>query len=148
MNTPWQILVGALLLWLLQPIGSSQAQELEARAYSPSPVGANIVVVVDNFSNGSLSLDPSLPISNAHADINVTAVGYVRTLEFLDRSASVAFAVPYVHANFSGVILGEPQTAHRSAFGDPSFRLAINLYGAPAMTPREFATYDVGRSSE
>ena len=141
MNKSFRILVGALLLWWLHPIGMAQAQELEPGAYSPSPVGANIILLADNFSDGSLSLDPSLPISNAHADINTTIAGYVRTFDFFDRSASIAFAVPYVHANFSGDIEGQPQRAHRSAFGDPALRLAVNLYGAPAMTPREFATY-------
>jgi hypothetical protein len=141
MNKTFQILVGALLLWWLHPMGVAQAQEMEPGAYSPSPVGANIVLLADNFSDGSLSLDPSLPLSNAHADINTTVAGYVRTFGLLDRAASIAFAIPYVHANFSGDIFGEPATAHRSAWGDPALRLAVNLYGAPAMTPREFATY-------
>ncbi len=95
--------MGALLLWWLHP-GAAQAQELETGAYSPSPVGANVVLLGNNFSDGSLSLDPSLPISNAHANINTTFAGYVRTFGLLDRSASIALVVPYVHANFSGDI--------------------------------------------
>jgi hypothetical protein len=147
MNMSFRILVGGLLLWLLHPIGTAQAQELEPGAYSPSPDGANIVVIIDSFSHGELSLDPSLPISDARADINTTAAGYVRTFGLFDRSANFGVAVPYVHANFSGLIEGEPQTAHRSAFGDTRFRLAINLFGAPAMTPREFATWQESPST-
>jgi Putative MetA-pathway of phenol degradation len=137
----FRILVGGLLLWLLHPVGLAQAQELEPGAFSPSPVGANIVVVADTFKSGSISLDPTLPISEAHANINVSAAGYVRTLDFFGRSASVGFLQPYVHGNFSGVILGQDLTAHRSAFADPGLRFAVNLYGAPAMTPQEFVTY-------
>jgi hypothetical protein len=119
----------------------AQAQELEPGAYSPSPDGANFVVLADSYSHGSLSLDPTLPISDARANINVTAAGYVRTFGLFGRAANFGVAVPYVHANFEGLIEGEPQSAHRSAFGDTRFRLAMNLYGTPAMTPQEFATY-------
>jgi hypothetical protein len=129
------------LLWLLHPPGIAQAQQLEPGAYSPSPVGANFAVLANSFSHGSLSLDPSLPISDARADINITAAGYVRTFGLFGRAANFGVVAPYVHANFEGQIEGVPQSAHRSAFGDDVFRLAVNLYGAPAMTPREFATY-------
>jgi hypothetical protein len=39
------------------------------------------------------------------------------------------------------LVAGVPQAAHRSAWADPRLRLAINLYGAPAMTPKEYAAY-------
>jgi len=118
----------------------AQAQELEPGAYSPSPDGANIAVLADSFSHGSLSLDPTLPISDARADVNVTVAGYVRTFGLFGRAANFGVAVPYVNANFQGMIQGESQNVHRSAFGDTRFRLAVNLYGTPAMTPQDFAT--------
>ena len=40
-----------------------------------------------------------------------------------------------------GLYLGEPAEADRFGQGDPRLRLAMNLYGAPAMTPKEFASY-------
>jgi hypothetical protein len=46
-----------------------------------------------------------------------------------------------VSGNAEGLYVGQPVSAYRTGFGDPSFRLAINLLGAPAMTPSEFAAY-------
>ena len=40
-----------------------------------------------------------------------------------------------------GRYLGEPAEVGRFGLGDPRLRLAMNLYGAPAMTPKEFASY-------
>ena len=40
-----------------------------------------------------------------------------------------------------GLYLGEPAEVDRFGLGDPRLRLAMNLYGAPAMTPKEFASY-------
>ena len=119
----------------------ARAQELEPRAYSPSPVGLNIGIVADSVSTGDVAFDPSIPIQSGRANLNVSAVGYVRTLGILGHSANIGLSVPYVHGNLDGLYLGQYVEAHRSAFGDPRFRFAVNLYGAPAMSPREFATY-------
>jgi hypothetical protein len=117
------------------------AQELEPGAYSPSPIGANIAVLGDSLSAGNIAFDPSLPIANGHANINTAIAGYVRTFAFFDRLASVAVVEPYSHGNFEGIYMGEQVDAHRSAFGDPALRLAVNLLGTPALTPRQFAGY-------
>jgi hypothetical protein len=131
----------ALLLSAFAPIAPLRAQQLEPRAYSPSPTGLNVLIVADGISTGDLAFDPSVPITNGHANLNIAAAGYVRTFDFLGRSANVGFAVPYARGDLDGIYLDQYVAAHRSAFGDPSVRLAVNLYGAPAMTPREFAAY-------
>lgn len=135
--------VAVLLLALagFLPTESPRAQEMEPRAYSPSPLGFNVLAVADTYNTGDVAFDPSLPFEDVRANVNVASVGYVRSLSFFGRSANVGFGVPYAHGNVDGLYLGEYQKAHRSAFGDPRFRLAVNLYGAPAMTPREFAAF-------
>ena len=117
---------------------TSRAQELEPRAYSPSPVGFNILVVADTYNTGDLTFDPSLPITEASAEIHVAALGYMRTLGIAGRSASLGFGLPYARGNLEGLYLGDPVEAYRSGLGDPRLRFAINLRGAPAMTPKEF----------
>jgi hypothetical protein len=105
-------------------------------------VGANVLIVSDNFSTGDVAFDPGIPVTDARANINVIGAGYVRTFGILDRSASIALVLPYARGNLSGVYLGQREnSAHRSGFGDPVVRLAVNLFGAPAMTPKEFAAY-------
>ena len=45
---------------------------------------------------------------------------------------------------WKGAYLGEPAEVGRFGLGDPRLRLAVNLYGAPAMTPKTFASYRQG----
>jgi hypothetical protein len=39
-------------------------------------------------------------------------------------------------------VAGQPAERHVSGFGEPRFRLSVNLYGAPALSIREFASYE------
>ena len=49
--------------------------------------------------------------------------------------------VPVVGGHLEGLYLGESAEADRFGLGDPRLRMAMNLYGAPSMTPKEFAAY-------
>ncbi len=49
--------------------------------------------------------------------------------------------LPVVGGHVEGLYLGEPAEVSRFGLGDPRLRLAMNLYGAPAMTPKAFAAY-------
>lgn len=126
---------------MLVASGAVQAQELEPGAYSPAPVGFNILVVADTFNTGDIAFDPSGPIDEASADIHAAVAGYVRTLGIAGRTASLGVAVPYVHGDLDGLVQGQPRSAHRSGWGDPRLRFALNLRGVPAMTAQEFAGY-------
>lgn len=117
---------------------SARAQELEPGAYSPAPIGMNIAVAAYTYSTGDLSFDTSVPITDANARINFAALAYVRTLDVGGRQASVSLALPYARGDFAGNVLGTYTTAYRSGSGDPRLRFAINLYGSPALTPKEF----------
>ncbi len=114
------------------------AQEIEPRAYSPSPVGVNFLVAVAGYSEGGVLSDPSLPVTDIEAKINALALGYGRTFGIAGRSANVAVAVPYLQLDASGNIGEDRASASREGIGDTKLRLAMNLIGGPAMTPREF----------
>ena len=119
--------------------GACHAQEIEPRAYSPSPRGVNFLIAVAGHSEGGVLTDPSLPVTDIEARIDALGFGYGRTFGLAGRSANVALAVPYITVDASGNV-GEQRTAvTREGFGDAKLRLAMNLLGAPAMTPREFA---------
>jgi len=116
-----------------------QAQEIEPRAYSPSPVGVNFLIAAGAHSEGGVLTDPSLPVSNIDAKIDALVAGYGRTFSFFGRSANAALALPYVHAEAAGDIGESRRSVTREGIGDAKLRFAFNLVGAPAMTPREFA---------
>jgi hypothetical protein len=46
------------------------AQEMEPRAYSPTPVGMTFLGVSWQRSTGGVTTDPTLPISNVDADMD------------------------------------------------------------------------------
>ena len=131
----------AIIAAVLHTALVSRAQELEPRAYSVSPRGTNFLLLGFARTTGDVSFDPSLPIEDATATLHTTAVGYVRTIGVLGRSASVGTLVPYLWGSDQGLVYDSFQQAHRSGLADPAFRFAINIYGAPAMSAAEFKDY-------
>lgn len=59
----------AACLWMLVDSLETTGQELEPRAYSPSPTGANFLVVGFGELSGSVLFDPTLRISNVSANL-------------------------------------------------------------------------------
>jgi hypothetical protein len=132
-------LVAAFVL-LMSPVLAS-AQELEPGAYWPLPRGVNIVTGVGGFNWGDVAFDPSLPVEDGSARITSTAVSFTRAFNLAGRSANAGASLPLVGGHVEGVYLGQHTEVDRFGLGDPRLRLAVNLYGAPTMTPREFASY-------
>ena len=121
--------------------GPASAQELEPGAYWPLPRGLNILTVVNSINAGDLTFDPALPIEDASATINTTVVAYTRGMALGGRSANISLQLPVVAGSIEGLYRGEQVDVSRFGQADPRFRLGLNLYGAPAMTPRDFAAY-------
>ncbi len=132
--------VAAALALLLIPVRSS-AQELEPGAYWPLPRGLNIVTVANSFNFGDVAFEPAAPIDEASARINTTAFALTRAFSLAGRSANAGAVLPVISGHVEGLYLGEPAEVSRFGLGDPRFRVAMNLYGAPAMTPQEFTSY-------
>lgn len=120
---------------------SLMAQELEPRAYASAPVGLRAVLGVYSRSEGSVVMDPTLPIEDVTAGVNVTVLGYFQSLDFFGRFANVGLSVPYAWGSMQGLLEGEFARITRSGLGDPRLRFAVNLVGAPALKPAEFVGY-------
>lgn len=129
----------ALIMLLLVPAAAA-AQEMEPRAYSPSPVGTNFAGVVFIHSSGGVLVDPSLPISDVHAStsVNVVALGHV--FDLFGRQALILGALPYAVADVTGNVGSNAREVHRSGLVDASAKLSVLLLGGKALTPREFVT--------
>jgi hypothetical protein len=135
--------VATILALLVMPLCAS-AQELEPGAYWPIPVGLNIVTVVNSWNSGDLAFDASAPIQDASAKINTVAFAFTRAFTLAGRSANVGLVLPVIGGHLNGEYLDEHQEVDRFGLGDPKLRVAMNLYGAPAMTPKAFASYRQG----
>ncbi|MGH8666626.1 MAG: transporter [Burkholderiales bacterium] len=115
------------------------AQELEPRAYSAAPVGTNFAVAGYSRVRGEVLTDPSLPITDIQARIDLYIAGYARTFALGGHTASLGLAVPFAQADVSGSVFEASHEVHRTGIGDVRLRLALNFLGNPALTPQEFA---------
>jgi hypothetical protein len=140
MRRPWSAHLIALSTVALTA-SPAFAQELEPGIYWPLPVGMNIVTAANSFNWGDVTFDPALPVSEASSTINTSAAAYTRALSIAGRSANVGVQLPVLAGHVEGVYLGQRAAVTRFGLGDPRFRLGINVYGAPAIAPRDFASY-------
>ena len=129
----------ALLASLLTQ--AADAQELEPRAYSNLPMGLNFLAAGYAHSQGGLSTDPSLPLTDAHLKIDTGVVAYVRGIDLWGNSGKFDVIAPYSHLSGTALVAGQPRERVVSGAGDPRFRLSVNFYGAPALTLNEYRSY-------
>lgn len=133
-------LPAVLCLSLAIPIAKpAVAQEIEPRAFSPSPAGVTFVLLAAGRSTGGVLTDPSLPVDNVDAQIDGGTLGLGRSFSLFGRLATAAIAQPYLSGQFTGTLDGEPAAASRSGFADTKLRMSVNLLGNPAVSPAEFA---------
>ena len=119
----------------------AHAQDIEPRIYSNAPVGVNFLMVGYGYTRGGLSFDSALPVTNVSLETKSALLTYTRVLDLWGKSGKIDFLVPYTFLSGSADFAGEPVARVVNGFGDPLFRASINLYGAPALTLKEFSNY-------
>lgn len=129
---------GLALMLLLGVPDPVQAQQLEPRAYSPAPVGLNIIGLAAYYTTGNVVTDPTSPIQNLHARVDMVAPFYGRTFGLLGRQSSITVAAPAADAEVTGDVLTEGRAIDRTGMMDPQVRFAMNLLGGPALKAEEF----------
>jgi hypothetical protein len=117
------------------------AQSLEPRAYANAPVGLNFLVVGYAYSKGGVSFDPSVPLENGQARVHSLPVVYVRSVDVLGNAGNIGFVLPLASVSGSATLSGVEQEREITSIADPAMRLAVNFYGAPAMSMQEFRDY-------
>lgn len=117
----------------------ARAQELEPRAYSPSPVGTTFAVVAATRSAGDVLTDPTLPLEDVEAKAGVLALGGGYVFAIAGRQASILGVVPVTWLEAKGQIGEDRRTANRRGLSDPRLKVSMILAGARAMKPADFA---------
>jgi hypothetical protein len=125
----------------LSVVSNANAQEAEPRSYSNSPIGLNFLISGYVYSQGKLAFDPSTAIADATFRSDTGVVAYVRSFELAGQSAKFDAIVPASSFAAHGLVNGEPAEREMSGLGDPRFRVSVNLFGAPALSAKEFASY-------
>jgi Putative MetA-pathway of phenol degradation len=120
---------------------TAQAQQLEPRAYSNTPVGMNFLILGYGFTTGDVSLDTSLPVEDAKFTVHSAFLAYARALDVGGRSGKLDLVLPYAWLSGSTKIGGRPVSTEVSGLGDPQVRFSYLFYGAPALTLDAFDDY-------
>ena len=120
------------------------AQSIEPRSLSNAPIGSSFVIVGAAVTDGGLSTDPALPLTDPELRTTSGVIAYARFFDFFGKSAKFDIIAPYTFLSGEARFNGEPVEREISGLADPALRLAVNFYGAPALTAEEFATYRQG----
>ena len=140
-------LVAIVAISLIGTTSGIYAQSLEPRAYSNAPVGLNIVFAGFQNSTGALVFDTSIPITDADADVDMGLIGYVRTLDVAGNLAKFGIILPYASISARGFLDGNLVTRDTTGLADPTFYFSYNFYGAPALSIKEFRSFQPGTVS-
>ena len=119
----------------------AQAQDAEPRQYSNAPIGLNFLIAGYIYAQGKMAFDPALRIANAQFHSNTGIIAYARSFDFLGQSAKFDVIVPYSAFSAHALVQNQQHEREMAGFGDPRFRVSMNLFGAPALSAREFANY-------
>lgn len=119
----------------------AHAQRIEPRAYINAPVGINFLAAGYVKSQGALSFDPAIPVTDADADIDMGIFAYVRTLGISGKSAKVGILLPYASLSANGYADDIYVSRDQAGLADPSFYFSLNLLGSPALSLKEFKDY-------
>jgi hypothetical protein len=123
----------------LNVLPTASAQELEPRAYSPSPIGTTFVLGGFGRSEGGILFDSSLDIDNVQADLWITTTGIGHTFGLMGRQARVLAVFPAAWGTVAGNVGEQVQRQDLGGLVDPRLKFTIGLRGMPALTLAEFA---------
>jgi hypothetical protein len=122
--------------------GVARGQDIEPRLYSNVPVGLNYAIGAYAYAKGRLAFDPSLPIVDAQYRSDAEILGYLRSFDWGGKSAKLDVVLPYSSFSANALVMDEPRERVMSGLADPRIRLSVNLYGAPALTLKDFRSYE------
>jgi hypothetical protein len=119
----------------------ARTQDIEPRSYSNAPIGVNFLIAGYAYTRGGVAFQ-SLPITNPNLHTSSAVVAYAKVLDLWGQSAKFDAIVPYTWLSGTADYHGESVTRRVDGFGNSAFRLSVNLYGAPALTLKEFADWE------
>jgi hypothetical protein len=132
------VAIGVLALCVCR---MAAAQDLAPRAYIISPMHSNAVVTSYSFYTGNLDFGGGLPITDATATANLGSLSYSHSMSVFRRTSNLTVVLPYAQANFKGSVLGNQTNVYRSGLVDSVYRFSVNLWGGPAMDPRQYVKW-------
>jgi hypothetical protein len=101
----------------------------------------NFLIAGYLYSEGKIAFDPTLSIADTAFHSNTGLLAYVRSFAFAGQSAKFDVIVPTSSFAALGTVNGQARERAMSGLGDPRFRVSVNLFGAPALSAKDFGSY-------
>jgi Putative MetA-pathway of phenol degradation len=118
-----------------------EAQDLEPRAYSNTPVGMNFLILGYSYTRGDVAFDASTPIEDAELTAHSAFLAYAHAFGVWGRSAKLDLVLPYAWVSGTAEVAGQRRDRYVAGFGDARVRFSGLLYGGPALSLAEFEDY-------
>ena len=115
-------------------------QSLEPRLYSNIPKDFNFLVTGYVYSSGALPENSSLQDPNIK--INSAFVAYARGLDVAGKSAKIDVGIPAACVKGNAIYNNNKVSRDVCGMGDIKARFAINLFGAPSKSLKNFASFE------
>ena len=117
------------------------ALEFEPRRWAHLPIGTNFAGVGYAYTEADILLNPATKLENVKMKLHTVGGKYIRTFELFDKSARIDIGQGYQEGNWTGLVDGVPASTSRNGLSDTMARFAINLYGAPPLSRKEYVAY-------
>ena len=122
-------------------VADANAQEAEPRSYTNTQVGLNFLIAGYVYAQGRMAFDPDSAIADAKFHSNTEVLAYVRSFDVGGQSAKFDVILPAASFSAQGIVNDQPREREMTGLGDPRFRVSFNLFGAPALSAKDFANY-------
>jgi len=117
------------------------AQTLEPKLYANIPIDYNFLLLGYGHSEGAIPENSSLGLEDPNLNINSTFLAYGRTFDILGHNTKFDIILPYSNLHGTALHNGNPVTRNVQGMGDTKARVSFNIFGAPALSLQEFASY-------
>jgi len=126
-----------LFLW----VQSLHAQTLEPKLYDNIPVDLNFILLGYGHSSGAIPENVSLGLTEPNLNINSAFLAYGRSFDVLGHNTKIDIILPYSNLHGTALYNEAPVTRDVQGLADTKVRVSFNIFGAPALTLQEFASY-------
>lgn len=147
-RSPLNSLLPALLalLFVLSAL-EGRAQDIEPRRWSHLPIGSQFLGTAYAYTSADIYLDPVLRLEDVELDLHTLAAKYIWSFELLGKSARFDLIQAAHRGEWEGLLDGVPARTERDGLADTHLRFAVNLFGAPPLSGKEFAEYQASKES-
>jgi hypothetical protein len=136
---PWFRLAAALLATLALAFATSvQAQDDGARVYQLAPTGFQTFTAFVVNKRGSEGPDPGQTTPGSETRSDVLVLRYARTFNVAGRQVTPFVILPM---GSTRVIQGLGNATESSGIGDAQLGSSVGLFGAPALSVEQYASY-------